>query len=626
MRRSKHAVDASDWRAIANLGEQLVSAHSLAAQHERITSLTRQMVRGNVDVWLHEDLFRLPGHSAPRLFPRKPRSESMLRAFSQRKAHTRKPGRGSASHKAVAAIPIIDQGLILGVLQVTRPAGPAFEASEIGLLESIAGVGAVGLYAALRVEVERFRLGELNLVRQVSAEIATVLQLDELARRVCELIRRTFNYYYVAIFTLRPDEARLRFRSSARSGQGGRQTQPLALDVNLGQGLIGSAAASGKVLNVPDVRSDPRYRFLKPLPATRSEVVIPLKLEERVLGVLDVQSDKVGAFHPNDVLVLEALADNVARAVESARLYSDVRRRAEQLAFLAEVSRSVTSTLELRQMMEDTAGLVRERFGYQHVSLFSVHPNRRLIEFEAGSGKRSRALEGYSIPLEDAHGIIPWVAREGKTVLANDVSQEARYRSSPLPPKNTRAELAVPLVFGDRVLGVLDIQSERRNAFSEDDQLMFEAVAGTIAASIRNADLYRSEQWRRQVADSLREVAGLLSRHVGVEEALQALLQELERNLPVEVSVIWLMGQRGLYVAAVHGADPEFNRTRADLHTGASAGVGRHHARRKGSGSTARRSHVAQRQGSRLRPGFLVRGGADARRRQADRTHHAGTS
>jgi phosphoserine phosphatase RsbU/P len=557
MRPRKHAVDAADWRAIASLGEQLVSANSLAAQRDRITTLTVQMVRGNVDVWLHEDLFRLPGHSAPRLFPRKPRSEAMLRAFTQGKSYTRKPGRGSTGRKAVAAVPLVDQGLILGVLQVTRPAGPAFEPGELGLLDSIAGVGAVGLYAALRVEIERFRLGELNLVRQVSAEIATVLQLDELARRVCDLIQQTFNYYYVAIFTLRPGEERLRFRSSARSGQAGRRSQPLALDVSIGQGLIGSAASAGQVINVPDVRADPRYRFLPPLPATKSEVAIPLKLENRVLGVLDVQSDRLRAFHPNDVLVLEALADNVARAIESARLYGDVRRRADHLAFLADVSRSVTSTLELRQMMADTAGLVRERFGYQHVSLFTVHPNRRLIEFEAGSGRRSGALEGYSIALDDDRGIIPWVAREAKTVLANDVSEEARYRSSPLPPRNTRSELAVPLVFGERVLGVLDIQSERRNAFTEEDQLMFEAVAGTIAAAIRNADLYRSEQWRRQVADSLREVAGLLSRHVGVDEALQALLKELERNLPVDVSVIWLMDHRGLYVAAVHGADPE---------------------------------------------------------------------
>ncbi len=154
-------------------------------------------------------------------------------------------------------------------------------------------------------------------------------------------------------------------------------------------------------------------------------------------------------------------------------------------------------------------------------------------------------------------GIIPWVAREGQTVLANDVNKEPRYTPSPLPPKNTRSELTVPLVFGERVLGVLDIQSDRPNSFSEDDRVMFEAVGGTIAASIQNADLYRSEQWRGQVADSLREVGGLLSENIGLEEALEAILTELERNLPVDISVIWLMDGGEPYVAAIHGANAE---------------------------------------------------------------------
>ncbi|HEY5984649.1 MAG TPA: GAF domain-containing protein [Anaerolineales bacterium] len=555
MRSKKRPVEASDWRAIANLGEQLGSATSLKAQKDRITSLAAQMVRGNIDVWLHEELFRLPDRSDPRSFPRRPRSEAMQRALSRRKIFTQHAARKTGSQKSVAAVPIEDHGLVLGVLQVTRPAGPAFEKAELSLLQNIAAVVAVGLYAALRVEVERFRLGELMLVRRVSAEIATVLHLDELARRVCELIQKTFNYYYVAIFTLKPGNQRLRFRSSATSRRGGARAEPLALEVEVGQGLIGSAASTGDVINVPDVKADPRYRFLEHLPATRSEVAIPLKLDELVLGVLDVQSDRPDAFHPNDVLVLEALADNVARAVEGARLYSDLRRRAEQLAFLADVSRSVTSTLNLSEMMAETAGLIHERFGYQHVSLFTVHPTRRRVEYEAGSGKRSAALKGYSIPLDDERGIIPWVAREGTTLLANDTGAEPRFRPSPLPPKNTKSELAVPLLFGERVLGVLDIQSDKRNAFSEDDRLMFEAVGGTIAAAIRNADLFRSEQWRRQVADSLREVAGLLSKHIGVDEALQALLTELERNLPVEVAVIWLMQEEGMYVAAAHGAE-----------------------------------------------------------------------
>jgi sigma-B regulation protein RsbU (phosphoserine phosphatase) len=105
------------------------------------------------------------------------------------------------------------------------------------------------------------------------------------------------------------------------------------------------------------------------------------------------------------------------------------------------------------------------------------------------------------------------------------------------------------------VVGLLDIQSDKLNAFTEDDQVMFEAVADTMAAAIRNADLYRSEQWRRQIADSLREVAGLVSDNVGVDEVLETILAELDRNLPIDVSAIWLLQDGELCLSAVHGID-----------------------------------------------------------------------
>ena len=144
------------------------------------------------------------------------------------------------------------------------------------------------------------------------------------------------------------------------------------------------------------MRQDPRYRYVEPLQATRSEVVIPLKLEERVLGVLDVQSDRLEAFHPNDMMLLQALADNVARAIEGAQLYGDLRRRADQLALLADIGRSAASTLELREIMGEAAQLIHDRFGFQHVALYSVHPNRGVVEFEAGSGERAGLLPGSS--------------------------------------------------------------------------------------------------------------------------------------------------------------------------------------------------------------------------------------
>ena len=543
--------NSSEWRRLAGLGEQLASATSLAVQQERILNMTRRLVEGRVDLWLNEDLFRLPGREETRLFASEPPPGGLHKAW----ASTQTCRSAVKAKRQWVAVPIADQGVAMGALQVSREKN--FSAEELDLLEGLASIAAVGLLASHRVEVERFRLEQLNLVRQVSAQIANDLNVEELARHVTELIQKTFNYYYVAFFTLKRDADALRFRASASAPRPGRRKKTIVLEAALGQGLIGQAAQSGERQLSDEVQEDPRYRFVTLLPETKSEVALPLKFEDRVLGVLDVQSDQPHAFHPNDLLILEALADSIARAVEGARLYSDLRRRADQLSLIAEVSADVSSSLDLGELMRNAAKLIRKRFGYPFVHMFSVHPNRRTIQYEAGVGKRSKRLEGTVLPLDDPQGIIPWVARNGETVLANDVTKEERYLPSPLPPKDIRAELCVPLKFDGEVVGLLDIQSDRLNAFTEDDQMIFEAVADSIATAIHNADLYRSEQWRRRVADSLREVAGLLSDNVGVDEALHAILNELGRNLPVDIAAIWLLGEGDLYLAACTNCDIE---------------------------------------------------------------------
>lgn len=546
-----------DWSQLASLGEQLRNEDSISAQRNRIVSVTRLLIDGTVDVWLNEEVFRLPDWDTQRVFPQQPTKGGMRLAIKAGRLTTQKVSRKTknVSHLTFASIPLEDQGITLGALQITRPKGPVFSSEELNLLQGLGQIVAMSLFASHRAEVEQFRLRQLNLVREVSTQIANVLNVNELATRVTELIQKTFNYYYVAIFTLKPNSKALRFRASAVAPRKGKKKASIALEVEIGQGLIGEAALHGEQIVCDDVRADPRYRFIDSLPETRSEVVIPLKLEDHILGVLDVQSNQPHAFHPNDLLILHALADNVSRAVEGARLYGSLRRRADQLTLVAEVSKSVTSTLDLSELMGDAAKLINEKFGYSYVSLFTVHPNRRLIVYQAGSGKRSKNLTGFTISLDDADGIMPWVARNARTVLANDVSKDDRYLPSPLPPKNTKSELCVPLIFNEDVMGLLDIQSDKLNAFTEDDKLMFEAVADTMAAAIRNADLYRSEQWRRQVSDSLREVAGLVSDNVGVDEVLETILSELDRNLPIDISAIWLLEDDELCLSAVHGMD-----------------------------------------------------------------------
>lgn len=548
--------DSWDWLQLASLGEDLRNKDSLSAQQDEIIAMANHLIEGTVDVWLNVKVFRLPDWKEGSTFTPQSTLDGMKQAIKMGKLFVKQGKvKSSASTGTFAAVPLEDHGITLGALQITRPNGPTFSTEELNLLQALAQIIAVSLIASHRSEVEQFRLRQLNLVREVSAQIANVLHLDELSARVTELIQKTFNFYYVAIFTLEPNSNALRFRSSAVAPRKGKRKASIALEVEIGQGLIGEAAKLGQQIVCDDVLSDPRYRFIDSLPETKSEVVIPLKIEDRVLGVLDVQSNHKKAFHPNDLLILHALADNIARAVESARLYSSLRRRADQLTLVSELSKSVSSTLNLSAIMRDAASLIHEKFKYPHVSLFTVHPNRRIIAYEAGSGKRSKNLQGYTISLDTPKGLMVWAARLGKTILVNNVDTDDRYIPSPLPPENTRSELCVPLIFDNKVVGLLDIQSDKLNAFTEDDQVMFEAVADTMAAAIRNADLYRSEQWRRQIADSLREVAGLVSDNVGVDEVLETILSELDRNLPIDISAIWLLQDGELCLSAVHGID-----------------------------------------------------------------------
>ncbi len=559
MKPSK-AASPSAWRQVILLGERLLDTGDLAAQRDLILQTVSGLLEARAELWLDGSLFRLPGLNLTPAFPRQPRTKAMRQAlgFSPRSAPQDRPD-------PRLACPIRNQGVTLGVLQVTRPAGAPFRKTEIELLDGLVGHVALALVASHRFAVEQWRIEQLTLVRRVSAQIATVLDLDKLFRRVAKLILQTFHFYYVSIFTLQTDQRHLRFQVSAGpEGQRGRRRgKTPSLKVELGQGMIGTVAQTGAEIASNDVRTEPSFRYIDHLPDTRSEVVLPLKIEDQILGVIDIQSNRLDAFHPNDLLVLRALADTIAIAINNARLYSDLEKRAEHLALVAEVSDDLTSILDLDELLSKVATLIQERLGYPYVHVLSVHPNRRQIIYEAGSGPRSQAIKGSVLDLDRAEGIIPWVARNRQTVLANDVSREPRYRPSPFPPEDTRAELTIPMAFDNQVIGILDLQSNRANAFTEDDRFLLTALADNVAVALHNADLYRTERWRRQVADSLREVAGLLSTDFGVEDVLDRVLQELERNLPCDVSAIWLLEGDQLYLAHVHGADRREVESRA---------------------------------------------------------------
>ena len=474
------------------------------------------------------------------------------------------------------AVPLLTQktgdrkDTVIGVCKISREDFSELLPVKIEILQAIIAQASQALQNSFRITNERWRQEQIFLVNQVSAKLADIRDLDELCKRVTQLIQKTFEYYYVAILTVETGQDNLRFRSSIKSTMEGEansianQSSPAFL-ISIGEGIVGTVAKTGIEILANDVRQEKRFRHEEILRETQSEVALPLIVKDRILGVLDVQSDRLDAFDDTDMLVLQTLAGNIAVAIEGIQLFIAEKQKANQLSAIHDVSNKIASILDLEELLDEVVGLIQLRFGYPHVHIFSVHSGRRKIFFEAGTETASQNLRGrhFACDLDDEMGIIPWVARHMLTKLVGDVLQEPLYTPKIMGHEGIQSELTVPLVFGGEVLGILDVQSEQKEAFGEQDRFLLEALADNIAVAMRNAYLYRSESWRRQVSDSLREVAGLLPGDVDLEKLLDIILLELERNLPLDLAAIWLVNENelpgendleGLYLAAFRGA------------------------------------------------------------------------
>ncbi|MCX6034950.1 MAG: histidine kinase, partial [Chloroflexi bacterium] len=184
---------------------------------------------------------------------------------------------------------------------------------------------------------------QMETSAQVGREITSILDIDVLLSRVVELIQDAFGYYHVQVFLLEKDAKQ--FIMGASSGN--RSIQHQRLDIRK-RSINSEAAQTGRIQLVNDVLKNPNFLFDEKLPETRSELVIPLKVGDRVIGTLDVHDSKVNAFTKEDTLVIQSLGDQIAIAIENAHLYNQSKDLAifeERNRLARELHDSVTQSL-----------------------------------------------------------------------------------------------------------------------------------------------------------------------------------------------------------------------------------------------------------------------------------------
>jgi PAS domain S-box-containing protein len=352
-------------------------------------------------------------------------------------------------------------------------------------------------------EALKRRAAQLALLNDVGGKIVAVLDLDSVLDRAARLVQESFGYHHVGLFTLDREMGELVMRAKAGDFA---DLYPAEHRLELGQGMVGWVGQSGKLLLANDVNVEPYYVNLYPdIVPTRSELSVPIRAGEEIVGVLDVQSPETNAFDENDVVVIETLADQIAAAIENARLYEAVQqelaerrrteamleRRAAQLALLNDVGGKIAAVSDLDSVLDRAAHLVREGFGYHHVGLFTLDRDQQELVMRAKAGDFTD-LYPPGHRLKVGQGMVGWVGQSCESLLVNDVNDEPRYVNLYPDVVPTRSELSVPVCVGGDVVGVLDIQSPESNAFDENDVMVKETLANQIAVAIENARLYEA--------------------------------------------------------------------------------------------------------------------------------------
>ncbi len=346
-------------------------------------------------------------------------------------------------------------------------------------------------YNLFGLELEQ-HVEELTLLQEVSQILLRDLaKRDKIMDNVAAVIRRRLPHPYCALLLL----DRAQNTMLVEAGWGIEKGNEFPID----EGGAGWVAKTGISLRTDDLNKEDRYGGVRN--GMHSELCVPLKIEDHVIGVIDLQSPKTGAFSEHELRMLTTIANQVAVALENARLFAEIRRfnveleqrvqeRTEELATLYELARTVTSTLKLQEVTQLVIELVEQTFAVEAASMLLLDQETNELVFETALGVDNDHLTGLSLEL--GQGIAGHVALTKEASIVSNVKEDSHFYPwvDKITGFETKSVLCVPLLAKDRVLGVIELLNKRTGEFTDNDLERLNAFAASVAIAVENAALY----------------------------------------------------------------------------------------------------------------------------------------
>ncbi len=451
---------------------------------------------------------------------------------------------GESGTQSELCVPLKVGGRVIGVINAESARPTAFSAADERLLVTIAGQLATAIEKLRLLKATEQRAAELDAVRRASLTLTSSLDLHAVLNALLESVLQLVSGMEDAHIFLYQG-GRLAFGAALWAD--GRQDNPYSEPRP--EGLTYTVARTGQPLVVPNMRAHPLF-------ATQPEhwqgaiVGLPLKIGERVVGVMNVAYTQPRRFEESELRLLGLLGDQAAGAIENARLFEAAQRQLKELTVLHAVATAGTEAESEDALVTHVTRAIGETlypddFGVMFLDeaagMLHAHPSYHISSAEA-------AVAHPPIPL--GQGIIGRVAATGQPWRVLDVTREPVYLAV---DALARSELCVPLKIGERIIGVVNAESRRPEAFTEADERLLITVAGQLATAIEKLRLFEAERTAREQAETLREVASTLNTGLDREELLQRILEQLARVVPYDSASVMLLAGRTFQIVAQQG-------------------------------------------------------------------------
>jgi sigma-B regulation protein RsbU (phosphoserine phosphatase) len=418
--------------------------------------------------------------------------------------------------RSAVFIPLVTGDKSIGVLVAQSRTVGAYSEDDVRRLSIVANQAASAIESARLYQSIQTRAAQLELVSRVSRHVRALTPLKDLFERTVHLVRDTFGYYSVNIFIKDLDSGHVQLQASTDPEM---MTQYAELPPD--KGLVNWAVTHKETVVANDVSSDPRYLEASVLPETHSEAVAPLMIEKQVLGALDVQSDQANAFGPEDRHALEALADQIALAIQESRLYHAERHQRSIAETLREVAQTLTSTLELETVLNAILTDLRRVLAYDAAAVLLLEPDGAVV-IQAAQGVPSvSSRQGQRFCLDESERLARLAESDQPIIFGHD--ETGGYHSLlGLPAEH--ACLGTPLIARGELIGFLTADAFPPQRYRPEDAAVLATFAGQAAVAIDNARLFASQREEAWVSSALLQLAEATAQYTELDQVIDTIV------------------------------------------------------------------------------------------------------